>query len=256
MAKCTPRRSRPCDGEVARLLGAAGEQHRVIVALELRDAEMSRPTWTLQWKVTPSASICSTRRSTMILLHLEVGDAVAEQAAGMGVLLVDMHVVAGAGELLGRGKSGRTGADDGDALAGLRLRRLRPHPALGEGLVGDGAFDRLDGDRHVDDVERAGGLARRRADAAGHLGEIVGRVEVAAPPPASRRDRRGRSSPGSGCSPGSRCGNRGCRNPCSARPGWAISASLERHDELAVMANAIGRRLIAPVLRARSRESP
>ena len=32
---------------------------------------------------------------------------------------------------------------------------------------------------HVDDVERAGGLARRRADAAGHLGEVVGGVEVA-----------------------------------------------------------------------------
>ena len=41
-----------------------------------------------------------------VLLHLEVGDAVAEQAAGLGVLLVDMHVVAGAGELLGRGEPG------------------------------------------------------------------------------------------------------------------------------------------------------
>ena len=35
-----------------------------------------------------------------VLLHLEVGDAVAEQAARFRVLLVDMHVVAGTGELL------------------------------------------------------------------------------------------------------------------------------------------------------------
>ena len=57
--------------------------------------------------------------------------------------------------------------------------RLRLDPALLEGAVGDRAFDRLDGDRIVVDVERAGRLARRRADAAGDLREIVGRVQVA-----------------------------------------------------------------------------
>ncbi len=36
---------------------------------------------------------------------------------------------------------------------------------------------RLDADRVVVDVERAGCLARRRADAAGELGEVVGRVQ-------------------------------------------------------------------------------
>ena len=56
------------------------------------------------------------------LLHLEVGDAVAQQAAGLGVLLVDVDVVAGAGELLGAGEAGRAGADDGDRLAGLASR--------------------------------------------------------------------------------------------------------------------------------------
>ena len=56
--------------------------------------------------------------------------------------------------------------------------RLRRHPAFLEGLVGDGAFDGLDGDRVVVDVERAGGLARRRAHAPRHLREVVGRVQV------------------------------------------------------------------------------
>ncbi len=56
---------------------------------------------------------------------------------------------------------------------------LRLDPAVGDGAVGDRAFDRFDGDRIVVDVERAGRLARRRADAAGDLREIVGRVQVA-----------------------------------------------------------------------------
>ena len=53
------------------------------------------------------------------LLHLEVGNAVAQQAAGLGVLLEDVHVVAGARELLRAGEPGRARADDRDLLAGL-----------------------------------------------------------------------------------------------------------------------------------------
>ena len=47
------------------------------------------------------------------------------------------------------------------------------------GLVGDRLLDRLDGDRNVLEVQRAGFLAGRRADAAGEFREIVGRVQVA-----------------------------------------------------------------------------
>ena len=78
------------------------------------------------------------------LLHLEVGNAVAQQAAGMRVLLVDMHLMAGARELLRAGEARRPGADHGDALAGLDLGRLRLDPALLPGAVDDRAFDRLD----------------------------------------------------------------------------------------------------------------
>ena len=46
----------------------------------------------------------------VVLLHLEVGDAVAQQAAGLRLALEDMHVVPDAGELLGgrRGRPGRS----------------------------------------------------------------------------------------------------------------------------------------------------
>ena len=87
--------------------------------------------------------------------------------------------MSGARQLLRGGQAGRSRADDGDTLAGLRRRDLGLHPAVLPGLVDDRAFDRLDGDRRVLEVQRARGLARRRADAAGELREIVGRMQVA-----------------------------------------------------------------------------
>src|SRR5260370_1014649 len=114
-----------------------------------------------------------------VLLHLEIGDPVSQQSASLGELLEHMHVVAGACQLLRAGQSARTRADDGHFLTAPVGGRLRFYPASLERAVGDRAFDGLDGDGIVLDVERAGGLARRRADAAGDLGEIVGGVEVA-----------------------------------------------------------------------------
>ncbi len=113
----------------------------------------------------------------MRLLHLEVGDAVAQQAADAVVLLEDGHVVARARELLGGGESRRAGADDGDLAAGAQRGLLRHDPALVPRAVGDRVLDGLDAHRVVIDVEHARGLARRRADAAGELGEVVRRVQ-------------------------------------------------------------------------------
>jgi hypothetical protein len=86
--------------------------------------------------------------------------------------------MAGAGELLRAGEPGRAGADDRDALAGAARRHVRHDPALLPGAVDDRAFDRLDRHRIVFEVERAGRLARRGADAAGEFREIVGGVEL------------------------------------------------------------------------------
>ena len=99
--------------------------------------------------------------------------------AGLGEFFVDMDVVAGTRELLRGREARRAGADDRDLLAGLLRRDFRLQPATIPGAVDDGAFDGLDGDRVVVDVKRAGRLARGWADAAGELGEIVGRVQIA-----------------------------------------------------------------------------
>ena len=61
------------DRQVARLLGAAGEHDRVVARRRARSTSSSMPTWTLQWKVTPSASICATRRSTWCFSILKSG---------------------------------------------------------------------------------------------------------------------------------------------------------------------------------------
>ena len=115
----------------------------------------------------------------IVLFHLEVGNAEAQQAAGAALALIDMHVMAGAAKLLGRRHAGGTRADDGDLLAGLLLRRIGTDITGLIGLVGQCLFNRLDRDRDVLEVQRAGFLAGRRADAAGEFRKIVGRVQVA-----------------------------------------------------------------------------
>src|SRR6516164_3458312 len=115
----------------------------------------------------------------MALLELEVRDAIAQQAARLGVLLVDVNVVAGARQLLGAGKSCRSRPDDGDFLAGRAAGGLRLHPSLLESAVDDRAFDGLDRDRRVLDVERARRLAGCGANTAGEFRKVVRRKQIA-----------------------------------------------------------------------------
>ncbi len=87
------------------MLGAAGQQHRIVIALELLDGDIVAD---IHVAVEGDAFGLHLRHAPLddIFLHLEVGDAVAEQPAGMGVLLIDMHVMADPGELLRGGKPG------------------------------------------------------------------------------------------------------------------------------------------------------
>ena len=176
-----PSRSRP--GALAKKSNGCsepiGQQHGVVLAHQVLHGQFLADVHAAMERHAFGFHLLHAARDD-VLFHLEVGDAVHEQAAGARVLLVDVHVVTGARELLGGGKACGTRADDGDLLAGLLLRRLRRDPAFLPRAIGDGAFDGLDGDRLVVDVERAGGFARRRADAARHLGEVVGRMQVGA----------------------------------------------------------------------------
>ncbi len=85
--------------------------------------------------------------------------------------------MAGTRELLCRGQAGRAGADDGDLATAAQRGLLRHDPAFVPRAIDDRVLDGLDAHRQVVDVEHARRLARRRADAAGELGEVVRRVQ-------------------------------------------------------------------------------
>src|SRR6187401_1889265 len=82
----------------------------------------------------------------MTLLHLELGDAVAEQTADAIGAFVHGDVVAGARELLRRRESRRSTADDGDALAGLAIGQDRRDVTVVPRVVDDLDLDLLDRD--------------------------------------------------------------------------------------------------------------
>ncbi len=123
----------------------------------------------------------------LALVELHVRDAVHQQAARAVLALEHGHFVAGAVQLLRGGESRRAGADHGHLLAGARRRRLGQHPAFVPAAVDDLVLDVLDRDRRLVDAEHARAFARRRADAAGELREVVGHVQAVerlAPEPA------------------------------------------------------------------------
>src|SRR5690606_30462417 len=148
-----------------RLRRAAAIEHRVIFLEQFRDrlvhadidAAMERDAFAFQLR---HAAV------DMILLDLEVGNAVAHQSAGLAFTLIDVNLVASAAKLLGRSHSRRSGADDGYALAGLHGSRGRLHVTQLPSLIADGLFDALDRHGHIFKIERAGFLAGSRADAA------------------------------------------------------------------------------------------
>jgi hypothetical protein len=113
-----------------------------------------------------------------VLFKLEVGNAVAQQAADAVVLLIHGDGVAGAAQLLRGGQAAGRCRRRRRACRCL-LRRLGMNPALVPGALDDAALDELDGDGRLIDAEHAGGLARRGTDAAGELREVVGGVQAA-----------------------------------------------------------------------------
>ena len=108
------------------------------------------------------------------LVELEVRDAIAEQSACILASIVDSDGVALLVEASGGSQTGRTGTDDSDFLA-IALRHVWLDIILTEGVLDDGGLVLAVGCWLVlHEVEHAGLLAERRADAAGELREVVG----------------------------------------------------------------------------------
>ena len=134
MACMTPSSSRPGHRQVARHGRADGEHHRVVAVAQL----LARDVGADRHAVAEPGALGLHLGQTPVedrLLHLELGDAVAQQAAGPVGALVDGDGVAGPGQLLCGGQTGRPGADDGHRLAGEALGRLGRDVAGVEGLA-------------------------------------------------------------------------------------------------------------------------
>ncbi len=176
-------------GQIARLLGATGQQHGVKVFLQLGGGNtLLGPVGDLGPLGQLADQHACANRHTFLdqlvhpavnvgLLHLEVGDAIAQQAAHAVVLFKQCHAVPGARQLLGGCHTSWAGAHHGNGLAGLHFGRLRQHPAFGPAAVDDGVLDGLDAHGLVIHIQRAGCLAGCGANAAGELGEVVGAVQ-------------------------------------------------------------------------------
>ena len=108
------------------------------------------------------------------LLHLELGDAVAQQPADAIGPLEDRDEVSRLVQLIGRRQPRGSRSDDRHRLAGAQRRRGRGDPSFLDRALDDRQLDRLDRDRVVVDAQHARSLARRRTEAAGELGKVVG----------------------------------------------------------------------------------
>ena len=113
----------------------------------------------------------------VVLFHLEVGNAVAKQAADAVGPLKNGDFVAGSAQLLGGGQPSGATANHGDLLAGEHLGRLGLNPAFGPGAFNGGGFNGFDGHGVVVNPQNARVFARGRAELAGELGEVIGGVE-------------------------------------------------------------------------------
>ena len=167
------------NGQVARPAGAAGEHDRVEVAAQRGDRHVDADVdagpedhpFHLHQRQAPIE---------VMLLQLELRDAVPHQAADAIGSLEHGYLVAGPIQLVRRREAGGARANHGDAAARPHGRRPWRYPALLERAIDDRALDGLDIHRIVVDSQHARALARRGTQAAGELREIVRRVQAIA----------------------------------------------------------------------------
>ena len=199
MAKCTPRRWRPgtsrSRGRVAPPASTTASNSPRRAVAESTDASVrsgagnlrgahgapaSRPRRAVRNSV-PSCFHLGEAPVQHRLLELELGDAVAQQATDALGPLEDHDRVSGPGELLGGREPGRTRSDDRHLLAGPGAapdgapahQSSAAHSAISSStcLISTGSEVM---------PEHARALARRRAEPAGELGEVVRRVQAVA----------------------------------------------------------------------------
>ena len=175
------------DRQVPRKLSAAGEYDCIKLGQQLLGIDflclaVARTQWCLADEVVGThfhTLSLQLRHATVdqALFHLEVGNAITQQAADAIILFEQHHLVPGTRQLLGDGQPRGARTHDSNTLAGFFNGRLRQDPAFLPRLVDDGVLNRLDADCIGVDAQGAGFFARSRADAPGEFGEVVRRMQ-------------------------------------------------------------------------------
>ena len=167
----------PGYGQIARPRGSAGQDDRVELAAQFVDRHVDADVRAgLEHDPFLGQQVDAPIEDA--LLELELGNAVAEQAADPVGALEDRDPVARQIELRRCGEASRSRPDDGHPFAGADDRRTRRDPPFIEGAIDDRHFDRFDRHRIAIDAEHAGAFAGRRAQPSRELGEVVGRVQA------------------------------------------------------------------------------
>ncbi len=165
------------DREVTPRGGAAHEHDGVELLSQLRDGDIDTDV-DVRPELGALGSHLREPAFEVTLLHLELGDAVAQQATDAVGALEHHDVVARTRQLLRGGEPGGARADDRRLAPRLHLGDDGRDPALGPRPLDDLDLDLLDGDRVLVDAEHARGLTRGGAQATGELREVVGGVQA------------------------------------------------------------------------------
>ena len=181
------------------------------------------------------------------LLDLEVGNAEAQETAARLVAFEDRHGMPRTVELLRAREACGPGAYDCDRASGSRRRRLGDDPALVPRAIDDRELDLLDRDGvALLDLEHACRFARCRAEAAGELREVVRAVQLV--------DRLAEAVAVDEVVPvGDQVSERAAvvaKRNAALHAAGALMLQLDerqRADELAVVADALGRRPLGRV---------
>ena len=161
------------DRQIPRLLGAATENHRIILSQQVFSLYIAAHIHTGSELYALSGHLFHPPKDHF-LLQLHVRDSVHQQAAGPVRPLKYSDLMTALVELIRSRQPRRAGTDHGNPLSGAYLRDMRRHLSMGVGPFDNAQLILFDRDRVSVQAAGAGRLAQRGADSSGKLGKIIG----------------------------------------------------------------------------------
>ena len=154
--------------EIARLTGSGGDDHGVVFALQVFAGDVDADVDAgFEFHAFGLHQLDAAFND--LFFEFEIGNAVAEESAGLEIALIDRDFVSVLIEDRRGGKSGGTGADDGDRFSGTFRHVPDLHKSLFISLFHNVAFNLANRDRFEIETAGAGAFAESGADARGEF---------------------------------------------------------------------------------------